>query len=380
MKKAHSHVSIIVAVLMLVLVFSASAEENTSPLSLEQAVAIALRDGTAMEKATLELQEEEISYREGRANLLLSPSILQELSLETSWRVAQRNFEMARADQAMEVEEAYYNVLRSERALQISEENLERARKQLDEMRTRLDLGMVAEIDVQSAELEEARAQSERIRAESALELARRSLNLLLGRRADMPLLLSTELETGQPDITIDESIDHALVNRLEIKIAEDTVVLREKDVEVKSTDFTPPLEREKARVGLANARIDLTDLKERIEIEIRRNYQNLNEAKRQIPLQEGNLHVTRERLRIDQARFDAGVITSLDLMDSQNRAYEAETAFLQAQFDYNVALATFFKSLGMSLEERTRVFSSPPPPAEVEEIDDAGEPLPEEE
>ncbi len=339
-----------------------------------------MRDGTAMEKATLELQEEEISYREGRANLLLSPSILQELSLETSWRVAQRNFEMARADQAMEVEEAYYNVLRSERALQISEENLERARKQLDEMRTRLDLGMVAEIDVQSAELEEARAQSERIRAESALELARRSLNLLLGRRADMPLLLSTELETGQPDITIDESIDHALVNRLEIKIAEDTVVLREKDVEVKSTDFTPPLEREKARVGLANARIDLTDLKERIEIEIRRNYQNLNEAKRQIPLQEGNLHVTRERLRIDQARFDAGVITSLDLMDSQNRAYEAETAFLQAQFDYNVALATFFKSLGMSLEERTRVFSSPPPPAEVEEIDDAGEPLPEEE
>jgi len=379
MKISFAYVPVLVAVLSLVFIFPVPAEEHLSALSLEEAVAIALRDGTAMEKASLELQAEEISYREGKANLLLSPSILQELSLETSWRVAQRNFEMARAEQAMEVEEVYYNVLRSERALQISAENLERARKQLDEMQTRLELGMVAEIDVQSAELEKDRALSERMRAESALELARRNLNLLLGRQADAPLALSTELETEHPDITLKESIEHALTNRLEIKIAEDTVVLREKEVEVKSTDFTPPLEREKAGVGLANATIDLADLADRIEIEIRRNYQDLNDSRRQIPLQEGNLRVTRERLRIDQARFEAGVITSLDLMDSQNRAYEAETAYLQAQFDYNVAVATFFKSLGMSLEERARVFT-PPPPQEVEEIDDVEEPLPEEE
>ncbi|HSV32444.1 MAG TPA: TolC family protein [Atribacteraceae bacterium] len=322
-------------------------------LSLEEAVSLALQKGSAVEKAIVKLREEEINYKQGRADLLLNPSILQELTIENSWRVAQRNLEMSKADAAKEVEEAYYDVLRMERALILSEENLERAHKRLEEIETRFSLGMVAEIEILSAELEVSRALSEKSRNENALLLARMSLNRLLGREMTAPLTLVTDLGMDQVILDPVQAVNHALAQRLEIKIAEDTVILREKEVEVNSTDFTPPLVRDRSLVKLAEAKANLVETRQLIEIEVLRNHESLRNAERSIPLQAGSLDIARERFRIDQARFEAGVITSLDLTDSQNRTYEAETAYLQTLFDYSVARANFFKSLGMSLAER---------------------------
>ncbi|MGQ9623169.1 MAG: TolC family protein, partial [Candidatus Caldatribacteriaceae bacterium] len=62
------------------------------------------------------------------------------------------------------------------------------------------------------------------------------------------------------------------------------------------------------------------------------------------------------ENLSIQQARFDAGVITPLDLLDAQSSLYEAESNYLQAVFDYNVARAQFFNALGADLSEREKL------------------------
>ena len=58
-----------------------------------------------------------------------------------------------------------------------------------------------------------------------------------------------------------------------------------------------------------------------------------------------------RENLRISEARYEAGVITAIDLVDAQRSAFQAETQAIQAAFDYNVALARFFRSAGLDLD-----------------------------
>jgi len=58
-------------------------EANNSPLTLSEAVKIALENGSEMKKAQFELQQSEFNYKKTKADLLLSPSILSELSNET---------------------------------------------------------------------------------------------------------------------------------------------------------------------------------------------------------------------------------------------------------------------------------------------------------
>ena len=121
---------------------------------------------------------------------------------------------------------------------------------------------------------------------------------------------------------------------------------------------FIPLLNQKKSQVDLEVSKVNLENIQNNILIELQQNYESLKTTERNVPLQEKNLTKANEYLRIAEARFDAGAITSIELIDARNDAYEAENAYLQAVFDYNVAMSKFYNSLGMSLEERMKSFS----------------------
>ncbi len=343
-------------------------EANNSPLTLSEAVKIALENGSEMKKAQFELQQSELNYKKTKADLLLSPSILSELSNETALLVAQRNYEITRSNQIQVVEEAYYNILKLQRSVVLAQENINRSQKQLENVKAKYSLGMVAQIDVISAEYELSNAQSNLINAESNLQIAKMNLNQLLGRDLNTPVELASELVFNPSSIDLKQSIEYALENRLEIKKAEDEVVLKTKEVQVNTNDYTPVLNQQLSQVGLQISTINLEDIKNSIQIELKQNYESLKTAERAVPLQDKSLSRANEYLKIAEARYDAGVITSIELIDARNDAFQAENAYLQSVFDYNVAKSKFYNSLGMSLEERMKVFSedkSEPTPQE---------------
>jgi len=343
-------------------------EANNSPLTLSEAVKIVLENGSEMKKAQFELQQSELNYKKTKADLLLSPSILSELSNETALLVAQRNYEITRSNQIQVVEEAYYNILKLQRSVVLAQENINRSQKQLENVKAKYSLGMVAQIDVISAEYELSNAQSNLINAESNLQIAKMNLNQLLGRDLNTPVELASELVFNPSSIDLKQSIEYALENRLEIKKAEDEVVLKTKEVQVNTNDYTPVLNQQLSQVGLQISTINLEDIKNSIQIELKQNYESLKTAERAVPLQDKSLSRANEYLKIAEARYDAGVITSIELIDARNDAFQAENAYLQSVFDYNVAKSKFYNSLGMSLEERMKVFSedkSEPTPQE---------------
>jgi len=361
--------SILFLVMLFMLPLIVFAEEtNNHPLPLSEAVKIALENGIEMKKAQFELQQSELNYKKTKADLLLAPSALSELSNETALLVAQRNYEITRSSQIQIVEEAYYNILKLQRSLVLAQENINRSQKQLENVKAKYSLGMVAQIDVISAEYELSNAQSNLINAESNLQIAKMNLNQLLGRDLNTPVELASELVFNPSSIDLKQSIEYALENRLEIKKAEDEVVLKTKEVQVNTNDYTPVLNQQLSQVGLQISTINLEDIKNSIQIELKQNYESLKTAERAVPLQDKSLSRANEYLKIAEARYDAGVITSIELIDARNDAFQAENAYLQSVFDYNVAKSKFYNSLGMSLEERMKVFSedkSEPTPQE---------------
>lgn len=347
----------VLAVLLVVLTgFCAFGEEEKLPsLSLKEAITLGLQESRTIRRAELTLRAQEVAYREGKANLLLNPSVVSELQLENTWRSAQRNFALTRMDLALRIEEAYYNVLKAERALSLAKENLSRLEKQLEDVRAKFSLGVVAKIDVLRNELEVERARLEVEKAEDNLTLSRMNLGSILGRGLEAQFTLSSSLEFAPEAFDLDFCIQYALEHRPEVKEKEEALALRKKELEV-VTSYTPPLEREKARINLAIAEAELTDIKESVVLEVRQRFSELLAAERNVPIAEKNVAVARENLSIQQARFEAGVITLLDLLDAQSDLYEAESNYLQAVFDYNIARAKFFNALGADIEEREKL------------------------
>jgi len=356
--------------LVFLLVSTVIAEEaKNPPLTLSEAVKIALENGNDMKIAKLDLQQSELSYKQTKADLLLNPSILNELSNEMALLVAQRNYEITQSNQTQVVEEAYNSILKLQRSVTLAQENIVRSQKQLENVRAKYSLGMVAQIDVISAEYELSKAQSELKDNESSLQLAKMSFNRILGQDLNIPVELASELAFKPSAIDLKQSTEYALSHRLEIKKAKDDVTLKTKEVQVNNNDYTPLLKQKLSQVGLEISKANLEDVKNNIIIELKQNFESFKTAERTVPLQEKNLMKANESLKIAEARFDAGVITSIDLIDARNEAYQAENSYLQAVYDYNVAKAKFYNSLGMSLEERMKFFSedekSPTPQAQ---------------
>jgi len=359
--------ALVICLIGFLLVARGEAQENVT-LSLQDAVKLALENSNEAQLAKKNLEEAQVTFQEGKATLLLSPSVIQELSLQNTWKLAQRNYEMTLTQHALSVEEGYYNVLKAEQSLELAQNNLKSAENQYQNIRTKYSLGMVAEIDLLSTELELNRAKNEIQNSQRALSLAQFQFNQLIGNRENKNYQLSDKLNFQPLEVNLEESLEYALAHRLEIEQARDNVTLKEKEVEVNSNPYTPPLTLQKSEVQLAQAQINLENTQSSIILEVRKNYSTLKDAEELVPLQAQSSKIAQEKLRIAQAQFDAGLITTVDLLDEQNNTYEADTAYLQAVFDYRVAQATFFTSLGMSLEERPKTWQENSPEQPTEE------------
>lgn len=331
--------------------------QEITALSLQEAVKSGLEKSNEARLAREKLEEARINFEEGKAILLLSPSVIQELSLQNTWKVAQRNYELTLTQHALAVEQGYYNVLKAQQGLELAQNNLKRAENQYQNIHTKYSLGMVAEIDLLSAELELNRAENEIQKSRRALNLAQFQFNQLIGNRESQNYQLSDKLDFQPLEVNLEESLKYALAHRLEIEQAQDTVKLKEKEVEVNSNPYTPPLTLQKSKVQLSQARVNLENIQSSVILEVQQNYSTLKDAEERVPLQTQSSKIAQEKLSIAQAQFDAGLITTVDLLDQQYATYEAETAYLQVVFDYQVAQATFFTSLGMSLEERPKTW-----------------------
>ncbi|MEN3187025.1 MAG: TolC family protein [Atribacterota bacterium] len=352
MERFMKFVGVGVVILILLGLVSVWASET---ISLNQAVDMGLSRSSAFKVATFTLMQNEVTYKQSKANLLLQPSILSELEIENVWRNANRNFEVQKSAIALRVEELYYNQLKAERTLVLSQENLKRAEKQLENIQTKFSLGTVAKIDLLKSELEVENARLEVKRAEKNLHIAQAELASYLVGDTKKVFTLSTQLTFEPLDLDLERCIAYALANRPEIKTREEALSLSRKAVEVTRAPYYPSLEVEKARASLQLAEVQLEDTRNAIVLEVERKFVNFVAALDSVPVAQKSQEIARENLNVAQARFDAGVLTVVDLLSAQNNLYEAESNYLNAIFNYNMSKAQLYQALGINVAEREK-------------------------
>lgn len=142
----------------------------------------------------------------------------------TAYQISKEDIERSRHDldavkesQLFSVASSYYEVLRAKKTLDIAKANGERLTKHRDAAVVRLRVGEVTKTDLLRAEAELSGAQSDLVRAENSLRLVKAVLSRVVGIAGDFDVSEPGE-KAATGDLTLDALKETAFTERAELK------------------------------------------------------------------------------------------------------------------------------------------------------------------
>ena len=320
-------------------------------------------------------------------------------------RMAQYSLETNRAglfvteqSLVLEVINAYYNALRSQKEIKVREDAVSIAEQTTQFSKRRLEEELAAEIEVSRAENRLAQTRDELVRQRQRHSDAVDRLILLLGLAVGQTPELVSEIPDSVATVSsVDESIGNALKNRAELRALGYQIEDQQREVgyagdQLRSSldlvgsyfsssqdaefgasffdrpswtvgaEYTIPLDKRTLREERNTARRQLTLLgetlrveRERIKDEVRAAHRALEAAKSSLGILDRNLKVTEQSLYLAQRMVAEGLVPNREILEAQQALTETQSGILSARTDYYLAWVELKWSLG---EDLTKVIA----------------------
>ncbi|MFZ0732821.1 MAG: TolC family protein [Candidatus Sulfotelmatobacter sp.] len=289
--------------------------------------------------------------------------------------------QLERTDQEIlfRVVQSYYGVLLAEKQLDVAQQAEETAKSILDRSQVRYDAGLVVESDLLSAKVRLASREQELIRAKNNLDLARAQLDIGMGMPADtMYQPMDALQEQDLSPAPLAEVEQRAVSTRPDLKRIEAQQSAQELSVAIAKSSFGPrlnafagwemdnptflaggggnnwvggielqidlfqggarraALSRERANAekiaALKQAAIDA------VRLEVRQAFYDEDTSRKQIDVARAAIDQAKESLRIDQDRYDGGLLTISDLLGAEEAARRSQTDYWQAVYQFHIS------------------------------------------
>ena len=299
------------------------------------------------------------------------------------------------ANTLLEVRTAYSDVLLAVEQIVVQEASKKLLERELETAHRSLEAGTVPRFNVLRAEVELANALPPLIRARNQERISRNTLALLLGcdipadTGVDIPLRTADSLKAEPFEVSVGAALNAAWLRRPEIKAAQSTSQLRHEEVLQTRADLLPSLSgtagygvqnrnfirdldqtldgwtvgvqanwllfdfgQTQAKVNMARAReerarLEVEDVRRRIELEVRTAFSLFMESKEVLVSQTRVIEQAEEAVRLVTARADAGSSTQLEVLSAQTALKLSRTQYSQALRDYTVARAKLERAMG---------------------------------
>jgi hydrophobe/amphiphile efflux-1 (HAE1) family protein len=303
---------------------------------------------------------------------------------------AEQEFERARQEIEYRVVETFYAALMNRHGVDVADEQIGLAARQLELARARFEAGTVARLDVLQAEVELANARTRRIQAQAQLDTSLQALRSVLSMPQHQALVLEGSLD--EPVLNLERTaLDRALPARPDLRAfasrrhgAEFAAKLAEGEWKP-TLAFTGNLQyqedgvrrlwsptnqsytfgvalsvpltaapaagaRRAAAVSQARqAEHSLRAATDAARLELESAWTALQAAAEVVSTQQKALELARESVGIAQASYENGVITSAELNDAQVRLLQTEWLLMQAKYARVTAAARARLSAGVS-------------------------------
>lgn len=298
--------------------------------------------------------------------------------------------ELERSEQEVvfRVIDAYYGVSLAKKRLDVAEHSLQASQAILDRAKSRYETGLAVESDYLSAQVHQATRQQELIRAQNDVALAYAELSMALGVPAAGEFELAEALaEKTLPQLSLEAIEKQALEKRPDLNRIRSAEAAQQQSVAMARSAFGPrvnayadweadnptlvaggggnnwvagievqfdlfqggakraELSREKAMEEKASALKEAAS--DAIRLEVRRAYYDLDAARQQVEIARTAIAEAEESLRIQQDRYDAGLLTIADLLAAEDAARRTQTDYWEAISLYQTGYANLELAAG---------------------------------
>ena len=299
-------------------------------------------------------------------------------------------------DLVLNVKEAYFGILKAEKLEKVAIQAAEQLEAHLRVAQAFYDVGIIAKNELLQTGVQMAQARQDLIRATNLVEITRSVFNKLLRRGLDKKVKIEDILDYHPVELTLDQCMEWAELNRPEIKELSLNVMSAEKGVEFSKSSYYPSvnlignyqrraddallgsdpgedvdswaiiLKGEWAfwewgktrhdvaatRARLAKVKYLLKDIKDNIQLEVKKAHLYLTEAEKSIQVARTAVVQAEENFRMNEERYKQQVATSTDVLDAQTLLTQARTNYFNALSEHNTAWARLERAMGIGHEE----------------------------
>ncbi len=309
-------------------------------------------------------------------------------SAKETLSAAQYEFLETQENTILNAERSYFNVMRAQLLLKAAKDKLGMTKTHRARAEGFYEVGYQRPYDVTKAELAVANANLEVVTANKDLELAKVSLNNIMGNIAgtDYGVIEIGEFQTAE--INIDDALKTAAANRVELSKLQAQARSAQADLEAKKkgnwpavslganhqvsdTDtpgvgnvrnwnagaqvswpwfdgFKTKSEVEAAQASLKMVQLGIEDQMLTIALEVQSAALALGEAEERINATRKLFQETGENLEISRARFEEGLGSLIEVTDAETGDASAKQTHASAIADYLSAHADYQKSIGV--------------------------------
>lgn len=292
----------------------------------------------------------------------------------------------------------YYTVVETEQLLKVRIEDVKQQQKNLETIEERNRLGAVTLADVYQQQVQLGNAELEVIRTQNNLEISRSNLLYYLGLDVMDNYVLSTDItDLTEQDFKIDyeeqysnitELVTQAFSNRkdyiskqLELESAYDGITIARSghlpsltagasfgssansfdnlfDSKRYSAGLTLNIpifsgfrinnQVQFAEVSAMNTELDLNDLERKITQDVQQSLLDLQAAQKALKVSEKNVSAAEENLKIEQEKYSLGAGKLLDVLIANTFYTNAQTNFINAQFNFTRLIEQLKYNIGI--------------------------------
>ena len=293
----------------------------------------------------------------------------------------------ARSQVRVDATSGFYQALLARKTVGVMNDALRQLKGHVGQVQSLYDNGMATKLDLMKATLGLQQMEAQVSQIENGAELAQAALLNTLGLDPGTPVSFAEELVPDTMTADLDQATKRALERRPELLQLRDAARMAGLAVGISKTanlptafaqangyyknpvGFTPGWGTDwNATVGismplftgLANvnklkqaqarerqARVGLALAEDGIRLDVHASVLSLNQEARNRAYQQKNVEVAEAALGLAEQRFQNGLLTNLDYMDSELALTQARVAYLNALANYQIAKARLQKAVG---------------------------------
>ncbi|MDR1652409.1 MAG: TolC family protein [Prevotellaceae bacterium] len=325
---------------------------------------------------------------------LFAPALWKNIQMTTlEMQLAREKAHASKITLRNDVTKAYYNVLLAQDSYKALQDGYALAEEVYNQAKKRYELGLAAEYDAISAQVQMKNLQPNILEVENGIEQAKMYLKILTGLPSDEPIALTGKLSDFENEIAGGNSLQQLLTDdNTDLKQLDMQKQQLKKSLELQQTQrmptlaafgrysyagtgskagqsfftgeyqpassswysegllaglqlsvpltgiFTNTAKEKQTKIQMEQLDIQRDYLKSSIDMQLRTAQNNMDKAAKQVESAKGNEELSQKGYEISAKRYESGMGTIIELQN-------ASLALTQSQLSYNQAIATYLSA-----------------------------------